>query len=419
MLQKKVAIWSENIFGLYSAKPVIEKYVAQGRQVFLIVREQDRETAAKYIGITAVRIKSIESLDSTPRRLLSRFIMPMISPLSFSPMFGRLQSKRRLSWGYILGITIAKFFSPAEINRTYSKVFSRFSGLLPAQFVISFTRVSKPYLLAGKGLKHIAIMESWDHPVKAPWYVMPNYVLTWNRDLRKDVRCYQNVGKVGYVIPLKFRYIAELEKLSEVEMLRRLSLTYSEELSRVHRREFVLYPTSTSSINAVDHPGEMELISDLVAATHEAGLFLYIKPKPNGPIGDYDAFAKMRHVIVGRYSSDISAIDMLRDEYHVFRYLLLQRARVVINVGTTFVLEAALARTPIIQLDLRGGRFGNFSSLSKNVHLQKYLLNLPTVPHAGDTQKLGQAILLKQGQAFGPLLREWLINRPHVHATDR
>ena len=50
------------------------------------------------------------------------------------------------------------------------------------------------------------------------------------------------------------------------------------------------------------------------------------KPKPNGPKGDYDIFKqKYSNVVVGTYASNSNSIDMLDEEYHTFRYLLLQK----------------------------------------------------------------------------------------------
>ena len=123
----------------------------------------------------------------------------------------------------------------------------------------------------------------------------------------------------------------------------------------------------------------MILIRELCEALEGSDYYLYIKPKPNAPRGDYDEFNIYNNVLVGIYSEDSSGSDILNQGYNIFRYLLLQKAYVVINAGTTFGLEAALVGKRIIQLRLREGDYKGFAKWCRTYHLQNYVLSLDGV----------------------------------------
>ena len=56
---------------------------------------------------------------------------------------------------------------------------------------------------------------------------------------------------------------------------------------------------------------------------------------------------------------------MLDEEYHTFRYLLLYYCKLVVNWGTTFVLEAALMDKPTLQLNLLSKDMENLVNIQK------------------------------------------------------
>lgn len=254
-------------------------------------------------------------------------------------------------------------------------------------------------------------MESWDHPVKMPYLIYPNQSLTWNNDLKKDIVENQFFSSVNIIKPLKFRYIYDFKRYSEAELFNMLRKEkYKKELSALSGKKYILYPTTTSSLNQFAHKGEMQLIDRLCSASANEGIDIYIKPKPNGVDGDYDIFKKNKNVIIGIYATDSNSMDLLDEEYNIYRYLLLKNAYLVVNVGTTFVLEAALADVPIVQLILREKSFDNFSIYSKNLHIEKYLHGNSCV-HIGESDKISfDTQSLSKYYAYSQRLKRWVEN---------
>lgn len=410
MLRKPVTVWCEPRHVLYSARPIIEKYVAQRRAVFAVVRQQDEFIAKSYFG-NSVKVVTIESLDSGGLQVLHKITAPLLVASQFSTMYSR-SLNRRGGWAKVAGKYIAPLTTRLNFNHLYSYFFSFFPNRLPSQFLISFTRSTRPYLLAPCHKRHIMIMESWDHPIKAPLYIEPKMCMTWNRSLKQDLKQYQKLKNVRYIKPLKLRYVEAYRRSSTTEMLERLPSNYKYELQHLLSTSYFVYPATTSSANPIDHKGEIRLIKDLISVFSNSEHVLYIKPKPNGPVGDYDEFALNANVKIGAYSSDPQGDDMLDEDYHVFRYLLLRHATAVINVATTFVLEAALASTPILQLVLSDTKYGHFALVSKNPHVERYLTVFNgVVPVTRDLDDVGQAITNVRMFDCSDALKRWLQDR--------
>jgi len=407
MRDRTVTVWCEPRIAIYSAKPIIDKYHNQGRTICVVVRACDKEIAQEYFG-ERIDITTIESIDSKIRKALHYFVTPILVPNDFSSMYERIRKKQG-GWSYFAGKYIGNMFSRLNFNKLYFRIFALFPSRLPSQFVISLTRASTPYLLASSKYKHISIMESWDHPIKAPYFLWPSRTLTWNKSLRNDIYYHQGLNYVRYITPLKLRYVNEYSRYTDEVLLNKLPKKYKNEIEELLSSDYVLYPATTSSVNPVDHEGEMKLIRDLLCVFHDSGIKFYIKPKPNGPVGDYNVFRKHDSVYVGAYSTDPAGDDMLNEEYHIFRYLLLRHATLLINVATTFVLEGALAKTPILQLVLTDGTYGHFEVLSKNLHSMKYLLSRRSVCHyGGDQHRLRLHLKSNKSLKYSEELLAWI-----------
>ena len=408
MKKKEITFWVEPLFAIYSARPLINRYIKKNYKVWIILRKIDLQIARKYLPKEVVLI-SIESIDSYWLKIFSNLIRVVITPNIFSTMFERINRKKGVVY-FLIGKYVAILFDRKKINKRFRNIFCIFQNRIPTNKLISFSRVSRPYLLASKKIKHINIMESWDHPIKSPYYLYPNFVLTWNKSLALDIKKYQNLKKINKIYPLKLRYIQENVNLKKNEICKKLSKKYLKELERIGNDRFILYPTTTSSLNPDMHKGELILINHLIKLSNNLGLKIYIKPKPNGPIGDYDQYQGLKNVIVGIYSTSTNSIDMLKDEYHSFRYLLLNKTEFLINAGTTFGLEAALAKTEILQLKLSKDLFGSFGEINHNPHIQRYLQVKNFFFYNGNFIDLINFIKKKKYIGYSKRLRYWLLN---------
>jgi hypothetical protein len=262
-------------------------------------------------------------------------------------------------------------------NRAYRRVFGRLAkDLLPAGPVLAVTRVTAPYWLAPVGSPVHVLMESWDHPVKTPFFHRADTCHAWNADLLADIRAHQGIPASGTVYPMKFRYLHEIASLGRtvpelVALIR--NPEYRRHLEELPREPFLTYVATTQKSNRAGYEGEMHLMRQLAAWAEAKGVFLYVKPKPNGCKGEYDGLVRPGRVAAGIYG-DSESSQMLDPDYHLYRYCLLKMSSLVVNVGTTFALEAALAGTPIVQLRIGGDYpFPYFRDLCANPHIQKYL----------------------------------------------
>ena len=412
---KTVAIWCEHAFQLYSAKPVIDKYLKKGCRVIVYTFKENIDSSVKYTGLPEKDIVSINNLIQKKTSFLTLIYETLFVDINYSMVYKEKRSKREKKIFRVIS-RCSPFLKVKKENVNsfylkYARLINRL-GLhksipIEGDLLISFTRIRYPFLVSCLKIPHISIMESWDHPVKDPYFIDPDYALVWNKSLKKDTQQYQKLKRVGKICPLKFRYIYERDKRSVDDIINDMKDDqYISELNLLRDKTFVLYPVTTSS-NGTGHQGEMELIDQLCKATQKINRYLYIKPKPIGPAGDYDIFKKYSNVIVGVYSSSIDALDMLNEDYQSFRYCLLKLSDVVVNTGTTFVLEAALTNNKIVQLNLQSAAFGVFGEYTKTEHLRKYILNERAKKYDGDVNTL-VTLLRDADYNYSLSIKDWI-----------
>ncbi len=413
MRNSGVSIWCDEIFALYSSKPVVDKYKGDGIAVHIYTKEKYKKHASSYLGLEPSNVISIEDIDSRLLYVLHRLIVVLCVASSFSPMYNHIMRRqtRRI-------LVQCNKFSPFKIdreniNKFYFIFFNLFAGhRIRTKKLISFSLVEKPYLIASKKISHIKIMESWDHPVKVPHLCQPNIFLTWNNALKEDSKKYQCYKRTSFIRPLKFSYIYNLGGESDSDIFAEIKKdSYRRELIKLEGKDMILYPVSISSRNKEEHLGELAFIENLINYVENSSRTLYIKPKPNGVLGDYDCFAGRKNVIIGMYSNDSSSLDMLDDDYHRFRYLLLKKSVLVVNTYTTFALEAALMDKPILQLNLKGENFGIYPRYAINPHISKYFLTEFAMDYYGEDKEIDCLIEHENTVRFSRYLKNWVLNR--------
>lgn len=377
--KNSVALWCESIIGFYSLKPLVHRFEKKSYQIYIYTNEDKVKILKDYLGnLVGIEVISIESINTVLSKLLNFTFRNFFTNPNFSVMYERNLKKNSITiFSKFIGRYL--YLDNNNINNFYYKLFSKLRSKLKSNYLISISRVQNNHLICARVIKHVSIMESWDHPVKSPYWHKPKYLLTWNKSLRSDFCKYQNFIniKFQYIRPIKFRYISERKTNCINVLMERLSNNdYIRDIDIIKSSKTVVYATTTSSLNPQYHDGEMKLIKMLCESFRDKENLLYIKPKPNGPEGDYDEFKNnYSNVFVGTYSNNSNGTDMLNEEYHTFRYLILYHAKLLVNFGTTFVLEASLMNIPIFQLKLSEDEFGKFGNYSKNIHIKKYLLN--------------------------------------------
>jgi hypothetical protein len=413
LIKKEAIIWCETIFGFYSLKNIVKLLQLDNVSVVVYTRKDLTKVAQEYFGIDNEKIHSIESIDNKVLNLLHRIFLKFIVPHDFSTMYKNIHEKG--TRGKIME-SVSKFTSSFVSKNTINKMYTIFFGLFYRGFdnkvIVSISRVSKPYLVCSKKIKHISIMESWDHPIKSPYFFIPSVALTWNSALKDDLKLYQSFNNIDTIGPLKFKYIYERnnKSISRVHTSI-LNTIYSNEINKVKDKGYILYACTTSSINPESHKGELDLIDCIVRKIENKNLVLYIKPKPNGNRNDYDIFLSRHNVIIGIYANNNNSIDMLDEQYHSFRYLLLYYSKIVINVGTTFSLEAALTNKKILQLKINSKDFGRFGAAASNEHIEKYLNNEHSFEFNKTTSNLLSAIdNYNELEEYSKKLKEWIVD---------
>lgn len=411
----KVVVWGESLFQFYSLKPIIESLKQRHAELEFVVPNSIKADVIEYLQIDNNQVITINQvienqgkLRSTLIKLAQKFFIQAYIPDDFSVMYERL----RVNGEIVLLKKLFKKLSRPEINKGYGKFMNIFRrNPFPEKKILTITNIGWHYMLGG--LKPMCcIMESWDHPIKRPFMVDPDITFTWNNDLKEEIQEYQGLKDVRLITPLKFRYIEEYGDLTEDDLQKDLSGAYLDDLNKM-KENSVVYIASVSSRNKEAFKGEVALIQQIISYCKNKGLQLYLKPKPNGVPDEFD-FLKCDSVHIGVYGDGTQSKVMLDENYHKYRLALLKKAGLIINVYTTFALEAALANKPILQLDLvKNDFFGHFAELRENPHIKKYLLHdLPIHKYDGNQEKLNlildESITSDRKMDYSNAIKEWI-----------
>jgi hypothetical protein len=234
-------------------------------------------------------------------------------------------------------------------------------------------------------------------------------VFVWNKALAEDWYNYQGDRgvKVGY--PLKLAYALENGSPSVA--------------ATGWRQRRILYPaTYTSYSDQKFFQDELRLLDLLCTTAAKAGLHVYIKPKPNGPKGDYEHLkVRFNNIEIG---DDGGATDpreyFLDEEYNIERIRVMRRCDAVVNLGSTFGLDAAAYGLPVFQLFIRDPvAFPGLTANFQYEHL-RHMLTQPSLVYRIDGENPAATVFecmcndqsVEKAVSFSRNLRAWLYSRP-------
>lgn len=370
---REVTFMLPNQVGLYTLLPIIEEVLRRHVTVYVACRHALADTVHSALSLPPASIVPLEPIERRNRALgrLHRLLMFTFTGRDFSSHYREFHDLaklggpiRNLMWR--LGNRMPSW-PPLSINtRVQSYINPLMRNPFPSRRIIALSQTSQAHLLCARGQNVVTVMESWDHPYKAPAGFCSETVVAWNASLAADWTQFQGEGDVVVGYPLKLRYALAQAAAHPVT-------------DTVGRRPTALYAASTSSLTA--YPGwfsdECRLIRAICVATADAGFDLTVKPKPAGMRGEFDQLAReFPHVRIGTYREGPARVDYyLDDDYNNRRLHELAGCDVVISSGTTFALDAAAAGRPVLQLDLRGSHeFPVVARAADRYHIASYLM---------------------------------------------
>jgi hypothetical protein len=415
---KKISFWIEEGFALYSSEPVVKKYYNKNYIIYIYTTSNMKNLVSDYFSGLNINIIIIDNLGPLYLKIVSRLFNMLFINRKFSVMYENDLNKYYGIFYNIINKLFPFKIKNKNINNYYSSVLSFFNKFrFHGDFVIAYTFVSKAYLFANKKTKIILIMESWDHIIKRPHLIKPDIFMTWNNDLKTDAIAHQNYKKIKYIYPSKLRYINDLSKKSNNDIFNTITnIKYRNDLLTIMNKNVILFPVGLTSNDGYKRfLGEIKLIKSLAKMILNTDFIIFVKPKPTGPVGDYDILLNETNIIVGEYSPSANKLDMLKNEYHSYRYLLLKNSTILISLGTTFGLDAAMANIPILHLNLEFEEFKEFAIATKNPHVVKYLSSKDYVVNYTSNDKIiFNSNLIEKCQKYSDNLRNWCLNKDQI-----
>lgn len=413
----------------FSVQPVVRRLKAHGRAVFVYVPPADVEAAAAWFPeAERVAAATVRGARAVVMARVDFYLRQLLTGRRYSNLYRAYNrfviagqpTPRRLA-----GALLARLpgCPRRRINTVYTALWApaHRRPVFATRTVLAVSRCHRPYLLAPRWHDVHLLVDSWDHPVKAPFFARPRRVYVWNRDLARDVRTHQGVGDgVRTVFPFKFRYLLPSERRAD-DVVR--SDRLRRELARIdaHRRDYYLYVCTGSSLvrGGRYFDGERRLIAALAREAGRRGRRLFVKPYPFYDPREFDFLRGLPavHVCPGEIPGGRRFQSAFSDEQLHYKVRLIEGARATINVATTLVLEAALVNPAVAQIRIEDDVFGRFGKWSRNHHVRTYL---NASPHAlGCNRRTLPAVMERifgddpALSRFGAGLRAWLTARTY------
>ena len=410
---KEVSIVCELGFAIYSAKPIVEYLTNIGVTVYIYTHEDNILKASEYLSVPTSQVCAIQMIERASFSVLDYLVKQLLVSSDFSSQHKRVVEGRKGGLGWI-GKVLRILPKPSQsfANVIYSKLWYSIHrrAVFATEDVLYFTYSQSTYLLNNKKHNIYTIVESWDHPAKAPFFVSSEKVFVWNNALSHDVKKFQGYENSEVVFPLKFRYIEELEiKLNEDVVIDE----YVKDIDFIKSNNFVLYICTYSNFSGSEFfSKELFLIKEIAKICSRSNKLLYIRPHPHCRGDEFKSLYEYGCVFIGRTVLDSGFNCVFSEKDQVFKMLLLRQAELIINVGTTLVLEAALLNESILQIDLDTEVFEGFARASNNYHIKTHLNSQPGVLRLGiDMNCLEEIINFGPGSEFSESIRQWLISR--------
>lgn len=355
-----------NLVGLHAAEPILRVLAKRGISTVIIAPQECRTRIDERMGDLNLRIIDYRSVFSRRRwaKIWHAGLTLALTPLSFSQSYairsvGSLVQHRLRT---IRGATRVLLRFPKirreSVNRTLQRLTRPVvSNVFPCQNLLCVTRIADAHVLCADGLHVTSLMESWDHPSKAPMGYPSDLVFVWNEALVNEWRRYQGDDDVRIGFPIKLAYaIAGSRPAID---------------GHTWRHKKLLYPATYSSYSASGlFEEELRLISELCATSARAGLKVHLKPKPNGRRGEFDRLVSTHpNLEIASESGASGPGDYFpTEEYNEARIALLDRCDAVVNLATTFALDSAALGLPVFQLEIVAPR--TFPRISENFAFQ-------------------------------------------------
>ncbi len=414
---RRVAVLVEHPYALYSVIELIELAKSKDIEVILIGRKHIIEYYDQNEFAKVDRFIFIEQYHSKLGKRLTELFELLFVGHNFSETYSSRKAKKWQPFKLWLSENVFVLkITRVKLNNIYATVFRLFTRLrltkvLPiknADLVVSLTKENNPYLLAPWSAKHVSIMESWDHPMKEPYFINPFLHLTWNKALAKETEEFQNLKQVAVLneIP-KFRYIRELSSSSSTLISSIQDAELREELLDFKDKDYCVYPMCTSS-DYYGFKGEIDFLRDLARELCKQDIILYVRPYPLAPREDTDILNAISGVHVGKLLSIEKGFDVLNRDVQIQKYYLIRQAKAVINIGTTFALDAALISCPVLQLKLLNDDFGSFSQYSRGGHIKKYLWIDASISYEKGQELPINRLVNAHGIPYSKALMKWL-----------
>jgi len=405
-----IAVYIDSLIKLYAAKDIVSKLASRGHRLNLYGPETVRNEAKNIVPEIQNMTDSNSILKSNRfARFIHRRLLAAADCISISTTNSHRLKHRNSRFAFLnfFFSVIFRFGKPCDTNSKIEALISAFTrNPFKEDTVLVVSRPFERATFCASKLTVITLMESWDHPSKERLGFTSDLVITWNENTAKDWTKYQGDRNTIAGFPSKLAYALSNHQTS-------IQNQSPQEVRSV------LYPMTLCSLSRKDEfEEEKKLVRHLSISLMKNQISLLVKPKPNSLPNELDQLSReFANIQIGNYNRQTNDTYSLTSNYNQKRIDELKSVDAVLNLGTTFGLDAAAFGLPVIQLKINDkNSFPLLSQVLQFDHLKSVFFCDPADYYsiknpkgfdsfAENLQNLAQ----KMGSRNSERLREWLI----------
>lgn len=406
---KDISIFAELGTALYSIVPIVNQLVARKITVF-IYTNGDKKKAAEFLNLPIENVININSLSSRYLSLLDYLIKSYFKREEFNSFHTNKPVKIPLFSILTQFLILLPKPSLKNINSIYNTIWSLIirRKVFKTKNVLVISRSDNNYLLNSRYHNYYALVDSWDHAMKSSFFFKPIKTFVWNNDIKKDIEYFQNFKSknIHLIFPLKFRYLKEIKTEEFLVKNREIK----NEILFLNTNKYILFICTYSLFSGKDlYNEQIILIRDIHKTIKKTGLTLYIKPHPHSRSDEYDHLVNELgdniRVGVPAILNGFGYIFSNDDQY--YKIELMKKALLIINLGTTLVIEASQLNNNICQLKVNKKSYPNIFDACNNSHVLRYLNENKDIVNLEENKIQIITQLLERPNKFSSQIRNW------------
>ena len=285
------------------------------------------------------------------------------------------RQERKKKFKYPKNNIISKAINLFFTQKKRREIYRLFTSFIPGfhiehDEIYIYSVCNFPFLFSKNNCKINLIFDSWDHIFKSPLLFYPTKIFCWNDSITEIIKKTHSIKNVSSINTYRFEYINRYLKNNE---------NLSDRENTFKKEKWIYFFSYSLFDSRKRFYYELDLIKKISYELTKRDIKVMIKLKPYHLKEEEEEISKYEHLSI--IKNDFSIRDYFYENKLIERCDILSSSNLLISIGSTILLEGAMLKIPILPLFNKYSKNTVLSDISKNDHLNSFLLPLINENH--------------------------------------